>query len=363
MMIPSYRYNQHCLDHHLSEDPCQQQILPQLDRIHKTLIEQSNIRLSFLQHFYTKRKKPVHGLYIWGGIGRGKTMLMDMLYDSTPVEYRLRQHFHHFMLHAHQKLTHFKKTRDPLSIIAKSIAEKTRLLCLDEFHVNDIADAMILAGLLRSLFNNGVTLVTTSNIQPDQLYVNGLQRARFLPAIKSLLTHTDVVELASPTDYRLRALRQGGTYHHPLSIDSTAHMAAAFASISSHARWAERCIEINDRELPVLGQAEGAVWFDFKNLCDSPRSQNDYIEISKQHHSVFISNIPILDDNNNDAARRLLNLLDIFYDSRVKLIISATTPIEKIYSGKRLQFEFERATSRLIEMQSEEYLSLAHRTS
>lgn len=361
-MLPSHRYNQHCQTYHLSEDPAQRQILPQLDRIYNAMQAHHNNSDSFWQRLFSKPTKPTPGLYLWGGVGRGKTMLMDMLYDAIAPEQRLRQHFHHFMLHVHQQLKQSKKIRDPLPIIAKSLAERTRLLCLDEFHVSDITDAMLLAGLLRALFANGVTLITTSNIHPDNLYANGLQRARFLPAIKLLKTYSVVMELVGPTDYRLQTLRQGGTYHYPLNKTSAEHMASAFAAISSHAHWAESSIEINDRNIPVLGQAEGAVWFDFKTLCESPRSQNDYIEIACQHHSVFISDIPQLNDEHNDAARRLLNLLDVFYDSRVKVIISASTPIESIYSGKRLQFEFERATSRLIEMQSEEYLSQSHRS-
>jgi cell division protein ZapE len=251
--------------------------------------------------------------------------------------------------------------RDPLKRVAADLAGQTQLLCLDEFYVASITDAMLLAGLLETLFEHRLTLVATSNIHPDRLYAGGLQRARFLPAIELIKRHTEVLELAGETDYRLKTLRKDGTYHYPADAAAEANMRDAFDALSSHADQSEAPIEVNDRRLPVIRRTEGAIWFDFETLCNTPRSQDDYIEIAREHHSVFLSGLPALDDRRNDAARRLLNLLDVFYDARVKLIVSAHAPIDGLYNGQALRFEFERATSRLMEMQSESYLTRTHR--
>ena len=359
-LSPRQRYELHCQAHDISQDPAQQQVLLHLNRIYRQF-HQRQQRSIWRKFLPTRHPRPVTGLYLWGGVGRGKTMLMDILYASLADENRQRQHFHQFMLQIHQQLKQIRNRRNPLETVADQIANRAKLLCLDEFHVSDITDAMLLAGLLRALFNRGITLVTTSNIEPGQLYADGLQRARFIPAIKLLKTHTEVIELTGSVDFRLQTLRQGGTYYYPLNKHNEQKMADTFAALSSYAQWAKDTIEINDRQLPILGQAEGAVWFDFKTLCDSPRSQHDYIEIAKQHHSVLLSGLVELSDSQNDAAKRFINLLDVMYDARVKLIISAATPIESIYTGERLVFEFQRATSRLLEMQSEQYLCQTHR--
>lgn len=360
-MLPSELYRQHLDNYGLSADDGQLRVLAALDRLHRELNGARPARRLPWNWFARKNRPQTRGIYLWGGVGRGKTMLMDILYDSLEGATRRREHFHRFMLHVHQRCRRLKHVQHPLRRIAGELAGQARLLCLDEFHVNDITDAMLLAGLLEALFDEGVALVTTSNIAPDQLYAGGLQRARFLPAIELIKRHTQVVELKGAADYRLRALRKDGTYHWPLDENAARHLRSAFEALTSHARWAERDIEINGRAIPVHGQAEGAVWFGFDALCDSPRSQADYLEIARQHHSVFVSDVPVLDDRRADAARRFLNLLDVFYDNRVKLIVSAAAPIEKLYRGERLAFEFQRATSRLIEMQSEQYLSRTHR--
>lgn len=303
----------------------------------------------------------LRGIYLWGGVGRGKTMLMDIFYQSLNNNRVIRKHFHHFMLHVHEDLKKLNKTRDPLVTVSQGIAKKADVLCLDEFQVTDITDAMILAGLLRALFAEGVVLVTTSNIPPKDLYRDGLQRSQFLPAIDLLQNNCHVLNLDGTTDYRLQTLKRDGTYHHPLNEDTATRMQKAFDAVSSHTRWADNSIEILGREIAVIAQSEGAVWFQFKTLCDSPRSQNDYIEIVRRHHTIFISNLTAMNDQHNDVAKRFLNFIDVAYDSRVKLVISASNPIQEIYSGKKLEFEFARVLSRLIEMQSEEYLQQSHK--
>ncbi|MBN1378839.1 MAG: AFG1 family ATPase [Gammaproteobacteria bacterium] len=361
-MLPSAYYIQHCQNHSLSVDPIQQECLKHFDRLWneiKTGPQSSHSMWGKL--FGRKTVPPINGIYLWGGVGRGKTMLMDIFYASINIERKQRRHFHHFMLQIHQALKMHKKIRDPLNLIANKIARRTRLLCLDEFHVNDIADAMLLHGLFKALFAENVVLVTTSNFCPENLYADGLQRARFVPAIELVKRRTEVIELRGQTDYRLQTLQEDGTWHFPLGIDSERIMQHAFAALSNHALSEKHHVEINGRAIPVIAQSEDAIWFEFSSLCDTPRSQNDYIEIACRHHSVLISNLPMLDDRHNDAARRLITLLDIFYDHRVKLIVSAEVPISTIYRGQRLQFEFERAVSRLMEMQSNDYLVQPHR--
>jgi len=268
----------------------------------------------------------------------------------------MRYHFHQFMQLVHRDLKGLRSIQKPLDIVAGRVAREADVLCLDEFHVNDITDAMLMAGLLRALFDYGVCLVTTSNRAPDDLYKNGLQRARFLPAIELIKKFTRVINLDSKKDYRLAALRKEGTYHYPLSEKVSQHMRHAFATLTSHENWNTESITVNGRGISVIGEAEGAVWFSFDTLCNTARSQNDYLEIARFHHTVFLSDVPILTKDEDDAARRFLNLLDVLYDHRGKLVISAGGPAETLYSGKRLAFEFQRASSRLFEMQTEKYL-------
>ena len=358
--LPSELYAQYIQQHGLQTHPRQQAILVYFDHLQQSLYRQWAQPSRWWERIWRRRTTAAaHGIYLYGGVGQGKTLLMDLFYNSLPQAKVQRQHFHHFMLNIHQRL---KQTgRDPLPKIADDIASATPVLCLDEFYVNDITDAMLLAGLLRALFANGVCLITTSNCAPDTLYRNGLQRERFLPAIDLLNTTLTVLNLDTGIDYRLQTLREDGTYHHPLDAHAAAHMQHAFNALCSHTCWQAHSIEILGRQIPVLGQAEGAVWFEFDTLCRSARSQADYLEIAREHHSVFISGIPALTATDDDAARRFLHLIDVLYEHRVKLIASAAVSIEELYSGQRLMFEFQRATSRLLEMQSEHYLAEAHR--
>ncbi|MBA3581299.1 MAG: AFG1 family ATPase [Gammaproteobacteria bacterium] len=369
--LPSGLYQQRLLTAQLRNDAGQLHIVDLFDQLHARLLlahdqhkNGRSIWARLLTPWRAQTKYPaVRGLYLWGDVGRGKTLLMDIFYESLPKHIpKERQHFHHFMQMIHQQLHKHTQQQNPLVHIARELAQKFRVLCLDEFFVSDIGDAMILANLLEAFFDNGVCVITTSNRIPDDLYKDGLQRARFLPAIALIKTHCHIVQLDHPIDYRLQTLQRDGTYHWPLNTAAEQHLSDAFMHLTEgHATHAQaNHIQINDREIPTQAQADGVVWFSFGAICEAARSQIDYIEIAREYHTVLISNIPIMDKFSEDAARRFLNLLDVFYDHRVKLIVSAAAPVTDLYCGTRLSFEFDRATSRLIEMQSEEYLRQSH---
>lgn len=304
--------------------------------------------------------EPVRGAYLWGGVGRGKTFVMDLFYDSLPFDDKLRQHFHRLMYHVHGQLAQLRDHEDPLEIVADNLADRARVICFDEFFVSDIADAMILGKLLDALFRRGVSLITTSNIPPDELYHDGLQRQQFLPAIDLLKRYTDVLEVAGGTDYRLRVLEQAEIYHSPLDAAADRNLVDYFERIAPDAGTRDQTMEVHGRELRTIRRADGIAWFEFATLCDGPRSQNDYIEIARSFQAIILSNVPVLDRLHEDQARRFIALVDEFYDRRVKLIISAAAPIDAIYTGKRLAREFERTRSRLREMQSMTYLAAPH---
>ena len=310
-----------------------------------------------------KDKTPIKGLYFWGGVGRGKTYLMDNFFESLPFPQKLRTHFHRFMRRVHAELTLLDGQKNPLQKVAAIIATEAKVICFDEFFVSDITDAMILGTLMSELFAQGVVLVATSNIVPDGLYKDGLQRARFLPAIALLKSHTEVVNVDGGVDYRLRALEQAELYHTPLDAEADKSLHKSFRSLlaSASEQKTNEVLMVEGREIQSRYSAEGVVWFDFDAICDGPRSQNDYIELSREYHSVFISNVPGLGRANDDQARRFVNLVDEFYDRHVKLVLSAERPLAQLYSEGKLNFEFQRTLSRLLEMQSREYLALEHR--
>lgn len=361
MLKPSELYKQRQQLYALRHDARQLSALSYFDKLQQPFTQSLPPPLRWWHKLLQRKRYPaVKGVYLWGGVGRGKTMLMDIFYETLPPELKLRQHFHHFINRIHQQLNSHRNRQNPLELVADNIAHQAQVLCLDEFHVNDITDAMLLGGLLAALFKRGVCLAATSNYKPDDLYKNGLQRSRFLPAIELIKNNTDVLNVDNEIDYRLETLRKSGTYHYPMTDKNRALMQSAFETLASHEQWQEGIITINNRPVPARRFVDGVAWFDFDALCNSPRSQADYIEIACRHHSVLLSELPAMSDMENDAARRFLNLLDVFYDHRVKLIITAEVPIEEIYTGRRLAFEFQRATSRLIEMQSENYLSRNH---
>jgi len=326
-----------------------------------------------------RRGTPPKGMYLWGGVGRGKTFLMDLFCYSLPGTFKLRAHFHVFMQRVHRRLAHLQGVADPLEAVAEEIAAEAGVLCFDEFFVSDIGDAMLLGGLLEALFRRKIILVATSNLPPAKLYENGLQRERFLPAIDLLEANCAVRELASPVDYRLRSLEQATLFHHPVTaatgdllrgyFDELA--AGAFDELAAGAfdelavgtaRSADGgAIRINGRDIPVRRLSRDVVWFDFSAICEGPRSAADYVEIAKLFHAVIIGDVPRLGDSALDTTRRFINLIDAFYDCRVKLILSARAPIPALYGGDRLAAEFERTRSRLLEMQSRQYLALGRR--
>lgn len=309
-----------------------------------------------------EEQERIRGLYMWGGVGRGKTYLMDIFYESLPFPEKKRLHFHRFMRGVHQELTRLKGNADPLKLIADDFARDTRVLCFDEFFVSDITDAMLLGTLMSELFDRGLVLVATSNIPPENLYKDGLQRARFLPAIDALIKNVDVLNVDSGTDYRLRTLERIELYHICKMGEDDQEMDNYFLSLVSESESVKlnEKVEIEGRFIETRKLADEVVWFEFSQICDGPRSQNDYIEIARDFHSVLISGVPRF-ENLDDLARRFINLVDEFYDRGVKLILSADVSLEELYAKGRLEFEFQRTRSRLLEMQSREYLKRPHK--
>jgi cell division protein ZapE len=306
--------------------------------------------------------KPPRGVYLWGGVGRGKTWLMDLFFQSLPFEQKRRSHFHRFMHDVHADLRQHRDTPDPLALVAARIAGRARVLCFDELFVTDIADAMLLGGLFKHLTEHGVALVITSNVRPRDLYREGLQRQRFLPAIALLEQHLDVLNVDGGTDYRLRHLTEAPIYVVAGGgADADARLAGIYDDLSDGDSDSDGFVRIEGREIPVRRESENVIWFEFAALCDGPRSQNDYIEIAREYQTVIVSNVPTFSAQQDDAARRFIALVDEFYDRSVKLVVSAAAPADALYRGERLAFAFERTASRLTEMQSEEYLSQEHR--
>lgn len=361
MTTVSERYQEDINAGYIQQDSRQLAVLRYFDRVHNELLQAhrpANLLMRLAAKWQTR--PTVKGLYLWGGVGIGKTYMMDLFYESVPFANKQRIHFHRFMQQIHQGLKALQGQSDPLQQLAKDIAQSVQLICFDEFFVNDITDAMLLGNLFQALFAHGVCLVATSNVAPDDLYKNGLQRALFLPAIALLKKHTEVVHFDSLTDYRLRTLEQAGVYFTPLDKHAESAMQGCFNELTHHHFQAEAVLTINNRDIQTIASGSGVVWFDFEVICSVPRSQQDYLEIAKQYHTVLMSNVPEIREQQDDKITYLINLVDVFYDQRVKLIVSAATPIEKIYQQGRLAFAFQRTQSRLLEMQSREYLHEEH---
>ena len=368
-------YAQQLSERGFRPDPVQAAVVDRLDDLRQRLISAGEADSSIVRRWFgafgnKSAADPVRGLYLWGGVGRGKTWLMDLFYQSLPFPERRRRHFHRFMHDVHAELKSLHERQAPLEVVAEHIAKDTRVLCFDEFFVSDIADAMILGGLFAALFKHGVTLVATSNVEPRNLYKDGLQRQRFLPTIDLLQQHVDVIAVDGTTDYRLRRLTQAGTYLPSDASDTMQRLRELFDELADQSGrpWPGQSpadpassIEIEGRHIPVIRERGGVVWFDFMALCSGPRSQEDYIEIARDYQSVIVSDIPVLDSLHEDEARRFIALVDAMYDRNVNLIVSAAAPPVELYRGERLTFQFERTASRLIEMQSEEYLAREHR--
>ena len=344
-------------------DRFQQPIADKLERLASEL-ERSEATpkwRSALSNILSNQHTPdIKGLYIWGGVGRGKTCLMDRFYAQIGIDRKTRMHFHQFMQMVHQQLAAHVATESPLEVITAELAKNTRLLCFDEFVVSDIADAMILSELLKHMFKLGIVLIATSNIEPQELYKNGLQRRRFLPAIGLLQNYCEVVHLNGPIDYRLRALRRTKLYR--IGVALTPELRAQdMLLFDGNESETPPILEINDREIQTVFSARGVVGFTFKELCVAPKSAADYIEVARLYHTLFVYQVPQLSPINEDAAKRFITLVDVLYDYNVNFVIQAETNITELYAGSRFKVEFERTVSRIVEMASEEFLSRAHR--
>lgn len=355
----------HAAEHGFALDAAQSAALDHFERLYEDLLGLERLEASFIR--LLARKRVVKGLYIWGGVGRGKSFLMDSFFTCAPVTRKRRIHFHRFMQEIHHELNAKQGQAEPLAAVARSIAGGTRLLCLDEFHITDITDAMLMRRLLEGLFEQGVVIVTTSNFEPDALYLHGLQRNQFVPAIELIKQNLEVVNVDNGTDYRLRELEKAGVYH--TEADADARLEQAFKSIARHESDGSRTLEIEGRPVRARQHARDVAWFDFPELCDGPRAKADYIELARRYHTVLLSGVPRFRANDADKLRRFVWLVDEFYDRRVKLILAAAAPAEELIedsgTGDRFQANLnvslrERLTSRLTEMQARDYLSLPH---
>ena len=358
-------YRRELRDNGYQSDPAQLVAVGALSELRQRLIRRNRAASRGLKIMRALLRRPARlpepGLYLWGGVGRGKTWLMDMFYDSLPFTQKRRRHFHRFMQDVHSGLKQNAGHQAPLERVAANIAAGVEVLCFDEFQVSDIADAMILGTLLGALFARGVTLVATSNSPPGELYRDGLQRQRFLPAIELLEQHTRVLAVEGGTDYRLRRLTRAGTYLLTTLPGTEGRLAGLFKGLSHGAQPRSGAIEIAGRSIVATGVAPQAVWFEFQALCEGPRSTEDYIDVARTWPTVLLAHVPVLTAQHEDAARRFVALVDELYDRRVNLVITAAVPLLQLYQGERLQFEFQRALSRLTEMQTPEYLSQPHR--
>lgn len=362
---PAELYRAELTNNGFISDPAQKQVVAALQHLHENLVVDFNSRSSCFKRTICRlarcRLMPVKGLYLWGGVGRGKTWLMNLLFESLPFDNKLRVHFHRFMLDVHEKLASMHGQKNPLKAIAKDFASRYRVLCLDEFIVTNITDAMLLSGLLRALFDNGVTLVVTSNRIPADLYKNGLQRERFVPVIELIKQHTEVMQIGGNTDHRIALLEQDDTYYTPASAATNQQLKRRMQMLTHGAFSKDRVLTIHKRPIKTVMLADETAWFEFDTLCDAPRATPDYIELAREYHSIILSNVPVMDENTDDKARRFIYLIDELYDRKVKLIISADAPPKKLYTGEMLRFAFKRTSSRLIEMRSKDYLEKPHR--
>lgn len=352
--------HQRASQHGILLDEAQRHAVVRLQRLYDALLESETRKNRFVHKLFGRKQHPVRGLYLWGGVGRGKSFLMDVFFSSVPLAHKKRVHFHRFMQEVHAELDTIKHHADPLVIVAQRIAQQARLICFDEFHVSDIADAMLLGRLLRELLQQGVVLVATSNHKPDELYMHGLQRSRFLPAVALLKERLEVVEIDTGIDYRLGMLERVRAYHFPLDEAAEADLADAFSSLAGEEGESQVSLEIEGRRIATKCTASGVVWLEFQTICGAPRGQADYIEIARRFHTVLISGIPKMAPEQAAEARRFTWLVDEFYDRRVKLIVSAQVPPQELYLGGPHAEEFDRTISRLTEMQTRQYLAQPH---
>jgi cell division protein ZapE len=357
-VTPTERYQADLSKDDFKTDPAQEQTIAQIQTLYDKLITPPPEQ-GLIDRLFKQDTPHINGIYLWGGVGRGKTYLVDNFVDCLPFENKRRVHFHRFMQEIHDELQKLPKSPDPLQIVARRVADKVRVLCLDEFHVNDIADAMLLYGFLKALFENGVTLVTTSNIPPDELYKNGLQRERFVPAIELIKQHTNVTKLGGDIDFRLEYLEKSGTYQ--ITEDGGKFLSEHFSSLAPDPDVSSTELIINQRQIETIAVSDDVLWLSFKAICETPRSAADYIEISRLFHSILVADIPVMTEAHDDIAQRFVHLIDALYDHGVKLIMTAASKPHDLYIGKRHYAAFQRTASRLEEMSSEAYLGRAHR--
>jgi cell division protein ZapE len=366
-MGPTEKYQQIIQSGIHEKDPAQQVAIKAFQQIYEHLIARDKQSNSFISTLFRKlsgkKFTPAQGLYLWGDVGRGKTWLMNLFYESLPFDNKKRLHFHHFMLNVHERLGELQNQKNPLHLIARDYAAKYRVLCLDEFIVTNITDAMLLYGLLDALFKHGMMLVATSNRVPDDLYLNGLQRERFLPAIDLIKQHTQVLHLDGNVDHRLILLEQSDVYYTPVTETTNDELEQRMESLATTRIEKNEVLNVLNREIQTIACSDEIVWFDFDVLCNAPRAAQDYIVLAEDFHTLLLSNVPVMDENHDDKARRFIYLIDELYDKNVKLIISAAALPDQLYTGDMLKFAYNRTRSRLIEMRSDKYLSKPHFTS
>lgn len=363
-MNPVQRYQSDLDKNRIQKDPLQALAVVKTQLLFDDLMAIADTKPSFLDKLLKRKKKSIRGLYLWGGTGRGKTYLVDSFYECLPDEKKHRVHFHRFMLDIHQQLKHLPKSFDPLKIIASQLAKEIQVLCLDEFHVHDIADAMLLAGLLKEMFEKGIVLIATSNIKIHDLYENGLQRDRFLPAIELLNEHCEEFSLGDGIDYRFNILEQSEYFYTYDNDDSKQsgmeYLSAKFTELAPCPAKTDRALRINNRDIHYHLFADDIIWFEFSELCESNRSAHDYIELSERFHTLMLSNIPVMLERDDAATKRFIHLIDALYDHNVKLLATSAAIPADLYKGQRMRFAFDRTISRLTEMGTQKYLKLSH---
>ena len=356
---PAERYTQALESGQFMPDEAQAQAVQELDRVWKELLTRYKASKKVFRRF--RRQTYPKGVYMWGGVGRGKTWLMDQFYDAVPFRRKTRMHFHHFMQHVHKELNKLSGQRNPLDAVADQIYKNAVVICFDEFFVSNVTDAMILSDLFQKLFERGITLIATSNIAPEGLYKNGIHRDRFMPTITLVQKNCVVLNVDAGIDYRLRVLKQAQLFKYPLSSDAQSWMLERFQSLTLTQTKSNTPIMINNRVVETLGHTEDVLWCEFSELCFKPRSPADFIEIANIYNTVLVSNIPNLTDFLSEGTRRFIYLVDEFYDRGVKLLLTSEDSIIELYEGQKLAFEIERTRSRLLEMQSDDYLHSEHR--
>lgn len=359
---PLERYQAALATGDFSEDAVQLVAVTYMDNLYHEIIKsQDSSGGGWFSSLFKSKPVMPKGLYMWGGVGRGKTWMMDMFYESLPIKRKMRMHFHHFMQRVQRELVALQGQADPLKKVADIIHQEAVVICFDEFFVSNVSDAMILGDLFSMLFDRGITLVATSNIEPSGLYKNGIHRDRFLPAIAQVEKHTTVMNIDAGIDYRLRLLKQAKLYSSPLTDDTKDWLSERFDTLAGGQTISTSPIMIGGRNIDVIKRTETMLLADFRALCMQPRSAADFIEIANDFDTVMVDNVPALNDTLMDPTRRFIYLVDEFYDRRVKLLIRAEQSILELYQGEKLAFEIERTRSRLLEMQSEEYLAEEHR--